>query len=1220
MSQSTGTPTHLYRLARACRRLQPIGRALLVAIILLFIAGIAPVALGQTQISVATIVLDPPNATAGAIVLVNGQGFSPGGGEVTFFWDGGKVATHTMELGDAFSIPFPVPNDANPGDHRLDVCTGTPCSSVEPAKRAGAPFQVTGAMPYFFAPVAYIYDTDKEQATQFANLLRPTGITLTPIPLADVESTDFAAFRLVIVGSDTGSDTAWGTPGQVTALKKAARLIGIGKGGHALFGKLDLLIGAPNGSALQAQAIAAGDAQLTSLRIPYDLTTLVRNRREIPLYSTAVDAMAIDLTNQPTDILPHGLLDSPSQVTVVNGLVVGQGCRTLWGFHAPPSAMTPLGQAFFVNLVVFALGNNCDATLAVPCTQLTNQATIPGFAYINFDDMDNGAEIGDFYANSYGVRFQRSNTNHTIIYAGHTNDPSQPRSAPNVASNNAITGSSEGVPMPLAFSRDQSYVGMWIGNGEDGNGNPANLTASLTAYDRTGKELCSVRVAPVPVSHTVFLGLTDAFGRIAYIQLDYGRTANSESIDNLVFGPFFPANNIRVCQQLQTACVPAANAQVSILRDGSPSGQPIKTDSQGYVVPRRLVHMGDSLWAGLTVSTTAQTKLLHTSGAPRLVSATEFNRFPGREMTLPVGASHPLLLYNLTLSTQWSMIGDLLYQNRLRSHIQKTARYLYDFTDGQMSLGDVQVYQNYDSWDEADVRIYASNNLRPHAEIGGVSASDVADPLIATVSYYPGHTFMGRTWNRFNLPGEPTDLGVDISNDWPLALAHELGHYLLYLFDTYLAVTPAGEIVETDSCTGSAMGWVYEEPNTEFVYDPGHWESACGDTLANHTLKRNEWETIRLWYSSLLAPTSVNPGPGALPAAFTEVTIHPPANPAVVLPNQTFTLAYQSGESASGEARAFILRGNRVIDQGKPTEGTTEITLIGAQTGDRLCVFDVNDFTEDSSEPRHQYGCEVLTLGDNSLQMEKDDGWSPIIEISHATSQTIGISVTQEISTGLSLHAVLYPEDTDTPTEVVLTGASNLYTGTFNSPVDATSAYVQLFVDEAASETDPRRETLVDYGVGGSGAKGPAYWYGGVPVISSDGKAEFARQTDVFLDRGEFIALQSMAGTPKPPEGRQIVGQAYRLMALPHALADEGHVTLRVRPQRAQKRIAQALPEVVIAYWNGAVWRPIKSVNLDDLIDGRLAIAPAQGVGVYALLLEEDTPPTNQLYLPQIER
>lgn len=1222
MNRSTATLSRLYRPDPALRvgGLPLSGRAVFVIAVLLLLAGFGPVALTQAQTGEPVITLDPPAATAGAIVLVNGQGFSPGGGELTFFWDGEKVATHSMEKGDAFSIPFPVPDDANPGEHRLDVCTGDPCASIEPAKKAGRSFQVTGAMPHFSAPVAYVYDSDKEQAAQFVSLLRPSGITLTPIPLADVESTDFGEYRLVIVGRDTGSDKEWGTPGQVEALNKADRIVGIGKGGHALFGKLDLMIGAPNGSLLQAQTVAASDTQLTSLRIPYDLTSLARNSRAIPLYSSAVDAIAIDLTNQPTDILPHALLDSSPKITIVNGLVVGQGCRTLWGFDAPPSAMTPLGQSFFINLIVFALGNNCDASLSVPCGQLTNQAVIPGFAYIHFDDMDNGAEIGDFYANSYGVRFEKKGANHAIIYGGHPNDPSQPRSAPNVAANSAITGTSEGIPMPIAFDRDQSHVGIWIGNGEGGNGKPADLTATLTAYDRTGKELCNARLNPVPVSHTGFLGLTDAFGRIAYVKLDYGRTLNSEAIDNLVFGPFFPANNIRVCQESQTACVPAANAQVSILRDGSPSGATLKTDSQGYVVPRSQVQFGDSLWAGIIISDTGRTKQLHTSGAPRLVSTAEFNRFPGQEMIIPVGPSHPLLLHDLTISTQWSLIGDAVYQTRLHSHIQKTARYLYDFTDGQMSLGDVHIYQNYDMWDEADVRIYASNNLRPHAEIGGVSASDVADPLLANISYYPGYTFIGRTWNRFNVPGEPNDLGVDISNDWPLALAHELGHYLLYLFDTYLAVTPDGEIVETDSCTGSAMGWVYEEANTEFVYDSGHWESACGSTLANHTLKRNEWDTIRLWYSGLLAPTAVNPGPNTLPAAFTDVTIHPPSNPAVVLPNQTFSLAYQAGETASGEARAFILRGNRVIDQGKPAEGTTEITLVGAQTDDRFCVFDVNDFTEDASEPRHQYGCEVLALGDNSLQMEKDDGWAPIIEISHATSRTIGISVTQEISAGLSIRAVLYPEDTDTPTEIALTGADDFYTGTFNSPVDATSAYVQIFVDEPASEGDPRRETLVDYGVGGSGAEGPAHWYGGVPVISSDGKAEFARRTDVFLEKGEFIALQSMAGTPLPPIGRQIVGQSYRLVALPRSLADEGYVTLRVQPRRAEGRKAQALPDVVIAFWNGKVWSPIKSVNLDDLVDGRLAIAPAQGVGVYALLLEEDTSPTNQLYLPQIER
>lgn len=1186
-----------------------------IVVLILFVLALATGA-AQAQTGEQVIYLNPPQASAGAIVIVNGYGFGQGSGELTFFWDGEKVATHPLEAVEGFSIPFAVPANANPGDHRIDVCASDPCTT-ERKIHATALLHVSTALPRFTGPVAYIYDTDKSQANEFASLLGRVGIGVVPIPLADVEQTDWGTYKLVIVGNDTGNSRVWGTDGQVAALKKATRIVGIGKGGHNFFGRLDLLIGAPHGTPLQSHKIRAGDPQLTSLRVPFDLTALVRNQREMPLFTTDVDTVMVDVPAETTDLLPHALLDGNRIINA--GLVVGQGCRTLWGFSGAPSQMTPLGQAFFINLIVFALGNRCDVTLAVPCGPLLNQTPIPGYALVDFDDMENGAEIGDFYANSYGIRFEKESANYARIYAGDPRDPSQPRSAPNVAFNYPSQGNSAGIPFPIAFDRDQSHVGMWIGNGEGSDGNPANLTALLTAYDRSGKELCSARLNPVSVSHTAFLGLSDAYGRIAYVKIDYGESSNVESIDNLIFGPFAPANNIRVCQQKETACIPAAGAEVVILRDGLALGAAVKTDSQGYVAPRSRVAFGDLLWTKVTISETQRSTLLHTSGAPRRVQAAEFNGFPGAVMTLPVGPSHPLLLHNLTFSTQWSLLGDAVYQTRLLSHIQKAANYLYDFSDGQISLGDVHIYQNYDLWDEADVRIYSSNNLRPHAAIGGINESPVDDPLVADVAYYPGYTYMGRTWNRFNLPGEPTDLDVDISNDWPLALAHELSHYLLYLFDTYLAVTASGEIVETASCTGSAMGWVYEQANTEFVFDQGHWESACGDTLANHTLKRNEWDTIRLWYTSLLAPTTVNPGPSAPPVPFVTTTIHPPSNPAVVLPNQTFTLTYQAGETASDEARAFLMRGNRIIDQGKP-DVTNQITLVGAQTNDRFCVFDVNDFAEGGASPRHQYGCELLEVGDNSLQMEKDDGWAPIIQISHAASRTIGISVTQEISAGLSLRAVLYPEDSNTPTEIVLAGVGNLYTGTFDSPVDATSAYVQVFVDEAATEDNPRRETLVDYGVGGSGAEGPVTWFGGAPVISSDGKAEFARTTDVFLEKGEFIALQSMAGTPRPPLGRQIVGQAYRLVALPNTLADEGHVTLHVRPPHGEARRAQILPSVVVAFWDGANWTPLKSINLDDLIDGRAAIAPAQGVGVYALLLEEETPPVNPLYLPQIER
>jgi len=1207
------------------------GQVTVVALCLLTLITLLTRASAQAQIEPPALLLDPPQASAGAIVLVNGEGFGPGNTPLSFFWDGEKVATHLMETTDTFSIPFPVPTDANPGEYRIGVCAGEGCGNGEQTLAAGAILRVSAAFPHFSDQIAYIYDTDKTQAADFAALLGQTGLTVIPVPLADVALTDWDAFNLVIVGSDTGDGRIWGNVNQVNALAKAPRILGMGKGGHAFFGQLGLPLGAPNGTLLQAQKITPGDPQLSSLRIPNDLTTLARNQRQMSLFATAVDTVMIDVPAEQTDLLPHALLDAGRIISA--GLVVGQGCRTLWGFGGAPAEMTALGQAYFVNMVVFALGNGCDVSLSAPCGQLFNQATIPAPVTIDFDDMGKDAVIENFYAKSHGVHFQKSSANNAIIYGGHTNDPSQPHSVPNTAVNSAVfPTTSENVPLPILFEQDQSHVGMWIGNGEGGNGQPAGLSALLTAFDREGKELCSARLSPVPVSHTSFLGLTDAYGRIARVQLDYGKTLNSESIDDLIFGPFAPANNIRVCVQAQTVCTPATNAEVFILRNGVLVDPPATIDSQGNIVPRNSIRFGDSLWARLAVSDTQRsihsapqrTSLFHTNGAPQLVQAAEFNQTTDKAMPLVIRPSRPLLLYHLTFSTQWSLLGDSAYQARLRSYIQKAANYLYDFTDGQVSLGTVHVYQNYDMWDEADVRIYASNNLRPHAEIGGVSEAEVADPLIADIAYSPGYTFMGRTWNRFNLPGEPGGLGVDVTNDWPLALAHELSHYLFYLFDTYLAVTPDGEIVETNSCTGSAMGWVYEEANTEFVFDAAHWASACGDTLANHTLHRTEWDTILLWYSSLFVPTVVHPGPFAPPIPTVQVTIHPPSNPALVLSNQTFTLNYQAGETASGEARAFLFRDNRIIDQGKPDEGSTQITLIGAQTNDRFCVFDVNDFSESNSSPRHQYGCELLAVGDNVLQMEKDDAWAPIIQISHATSRTIGVTVTQAISAGLSLHAVLYPEDTNTPTAITLTADGNQHAGTFHSPVDAASAYIQIYVDETASEVNPRRETLVDYGVGGSGAQGPATWYGGVPVISSDGKAEFARRTEVFLERGEFMALQSMAGTPLPPEGRQIIGQAYRLVAFPPTLADEGYVTLRVRPSLGTLRRSQrpqVLPPVVVSFWDGmGDWTPIRSINRDDLIDGRVAIAPSQGVGVYALLLEEETPPVRQFYFPQIAR
>jgi len=314
---------------------QQYGHTAIVALLLLVLVLVVEGSNAQAQTVGPSLFLDPPQAAAGAVVLVNGQGFSPGGGMLTIFWDGQQMATHPMDVGDTFSIPFPVPDQANPGDHRLEVCLGDPCATDQKV-RASALFQVSTTLPRFTSTVGYVFDTDKTQAAEFSDLLSKVGIDLVAIPLTDVTQTDWSAYPLVIVGSDTGHGSRWGSAKQVAALQKAPRIVGVGAGGYAFFGQLDLTIGYPNGTAAQAQSITAGDPQLTSLRVPYDLTTLVRNQRKMALFNTPVDSVAIDLANQPTDILAHAYLGPMSKPSTL-GVIAGQAAAHCEAFWARPA-------------------------------------------------------------------------------------------------------------------------------------------------------------------------------------------------------------------------------------------------------------------------------------------------------------------------------------------------------------------------------------------------------------------------------------------------------------------------------------------------------------------------------------------------------------------------------------------------------------------------------------------------------------------------------------------------------------------------------------------------------------------------------------------------------------------------------------------------------------------------------------------------------------------
>jgi len=719
--------------------------------------------------------------------------------------------------------------------------------------------------------------------------------------------------------------------------------------------------------------------------------------------------------------------------------------------------------------------------------------------------------------------------------------------------------------------------------------------------------------------------------------VDYGWPTNSISfspntwVQATLERPVCP---IRVCLDSALKCTPIAGSVVHETKQGTTH----TTGRAGYVLDRTAIDEGSEIWAMVPISVTDAYTLYYTSGAPQTVDPTAYQDDPAGEMTLVVSERNPLMVHNLAVSAQWNLEGDATYKAALHENLINASQHFYDFTNGQMALGTITVRQNYEAWDEADLWLFASNNLRPEAEIGGMVDVTTVDPYWDgsgdkhKLVYEPGRAYMGATWNRYGLPGMPISgttgisMTVDMSGDWSAVLAHELGHYLLFLDDTYFRFRSDFVIENVNSCTGSAMGWVYFTENTEFVADQAHWDTNCLFTSHNSQLARTEWQTMRLWYPWLTPPVD-NPGPDLLPASLTTVTFVAPADTSTPLLNQLFDLDYRDGERASAEARALLYRNNRVIDQGKPAKESTQILLHGAQEGDRLCLIDINDKAIAPETPRNQYGCETISIGDNSLFLEKNSAWAPVMLLDPITptipgGTTLAISVTQPVDPGTVLKVRVYPEHEDKVQEITLTGEGDAYSARIDLPFTP-AAYVQLLVDEAeaADGSDPRREAIIDYGVGGGGLPGPKQQVGWAPIISSsDGRAFFVMRAGVTLQSGEFIALQSMAGTPPLPFNTTIVDQSYRLIAYPSRLVDDGSINLRFTDPAPLQAAASTRDAAfyTIYFWDGEAWLPLETALTTEPSGNQLASAPSQGVGIYALLY--GTPLTETIYLPVVKR
>ena len=345
-----------------------------------------------------------------------------------------------------------------------------------------------------------------------------------------------------------------------------------------------------------------------------------------------------------------------------------------------------------------------------------------------------------------------------------------------------------------------------------------------------------------------------------------------------------------------------------------------RTDENGFLQGSGTINVGDQLFALAPVPSTLATPsdkytLFFTNLTPTKDGVTgHVVTEPGLQR-LEVSKEQPLVTFNLDVSLEWDARNDGTFLADLEQAIKQSSEILFDVTNGQMALGNVRIFQGKAHWLESDIAVYANNSMRPRATMGGVlsrtliltdtiAGSDaISATRVITEEFHPGRIRIGPVWDPY---GESR---AELQQDWWRALAHEYGHYLLYLPDNYLGNDPTKAIVD---CVGSFMTTAYDDKYSEFL-DADQWHTAddaknldpnkppppgsgCNETIAAATTGRADWETISQFYPMVDEGTAsekneVKTGPSTLPLDLTTLFYRRPVVEGVpTIPARNFDL------------------------------------------------------------------------------------------------------------------------------------------------------------------------------------------------------------------------------------------------------------------------------------------------------------------------------------------
>ena len=252
---------------------------------------------------------------------------------------------------DPISTSTPTP-DLDATQQSIANATATALAATEQAAIAAtatAQMAATLTAQAQLLPVAYIYTSDSATANSYKDLLYDNGYLVEVIPQNSILSTNFSSYRAILIGPETGSGGTWGdgAGNQANHLASAGpRIVGLGVGGYAFFGKLNLEIGWSNGVPGSTTTTFVVDPSSSYWETPNDIP--VPGNRMVSLFNTNTEYVGIYYPSSISGVRGIGRI---SETGAQYPIISQDGKYMLWGFEDGPTKMTSTGKDVFINVI-----------------------------------------------------------------------------------------------------------------------------------------------------------------------------------------------------------------------------------------------------------------------------------------------------------------------------------------------------------------------------------------------------------------------------------------------------------------------------------------------------------------------------------------------------------------------------------------------------------------------------------------------------------------------------------------------------------------------------------------------------------------------------------------------------------------------------------------------------------------------------------------------------